>query len=281
VANIWLYQGTDASTTTNYNTAPDGSGSTGLPSAGDTLYITTPNELNAGLTALAAIALHSVYVNGPTTVVAGSALSLQIASSYYLYYNGTSGSSGSGTFSVIGATGIANIIASPQGGALNIASGTVTNLFVTGGQVSIAGAATVTNIYNYGGTVITYSGAGSTTLLESTAGSTTSYRNMTTVNCHGSAQVVTAGTSTYTTVGITGGIFNSRSSGTMTTVNLKTGVLTPAGNTNTPTITNLNVFGTPQTTQYFQQVGAGAFNVTTLTNYGGFVPAVFTTQPGQ
>lgn len=271
MASVWFWTGTDASTTTNYNTQPDGSGSTGLPGAGDTLYITTPNTITAGLTALSAIALTNCIIpsNSVSQVTSGSALSVQATNLKY---------AGSGSlFSVTAATGITTCEVTTTG-TFKLTGGTTTNLKAVSGTVNVDGAATVTNTYALGAAVTIASGAGTCTLLEASAGSVNSARTITTITLANSPQVTITGLSAATTVNISGGTFNFRSSGTVTTCNLRGGTLTPAGASSNPVITTLNTYGTDATTTYISQAGSVTIAAGSTNSYG-FVTAQILDQP--
>jgi hypothetical protein len=263
MANVWLYKGTDVSDTSNYASDPLGTTPTGaLPSAADNLYVTTPNTLNAGLTALAAIALtkFEVPASSLTQVASGSSISVQATTLKY---------SGQGAlFSVTAATGITTCLVATVGSTFQLVAGTTTNLQVASGQVIINGSAIVTNLYNFGGSVTAAYLATAFTLVEGSSGQLNTSRAMTTCNNSGTHLSILSGTATATTVNLNGGTFNQRTAGTVTTVNARAGTLTPAGAVFDPVITTLNLYGNNNTLSYISTVGGVAFNPGSTNNLG-------------
>lgn len=263
MARVFLYKGTDVSDTTNYAADQFGTGPTGaLPSGGDTLVITTPNTLNAGLTALAAIALAAVEVPAysVTQVASGSSISIQATSMSY---------SGNGAlFSVTAATGITTLNVASVGSTFQLVAGTTTNLKVSSGQVIINGSAIVTNLYNFGGSVTAAYLATAFTLVEGSSGQTVTNRTITTLNNSGTHAGVFNGIAAATTVNLNSGTVNHRSSGTLATVNARAGTLTPVGAPCSPVITTLNLYGSNATLSYIQTSGSISFSVGSTNNLG-------------
>jgi hypothetical protein len=271
-SRVFLYKGTDVSDVTNYAASPDGTGPTGsLPSAGDTLVITTPNTLNAGLTALAAISLIvEVPSYSVTQVASGSSLTLLATS---MSYSGQ-GALFSVTASASGAAVIASLTVATVGSTFQIVAGTVTNLKVSAGQVIINGSGIVTNLYNFGGSVTAAYYATGFTLVEGSSGQTLTNRNITTLNNSGTHLGIANGNAGITTANLNSGTINHRSSGTLTTVNARAGTFTPAGSVCSPLVGTLNLYGNNNTLSYVQTVGSISFSVTTTNNLGAVTAIV-------
>lgn len=253
---------TNFATSTNFNTAPDGSGSSGLPTNGDTLIFSGGNQtITAGFTALSAVTLAAVYVNPgcAISVAAGSSLTLDVSSgSGVMQYSGVGG-----LFSVTaGSGGIDSLQVKSAAGQFRLVGGTTAVLGVFNGSCYVDGGAVVTTLYGANSFVnVEANGTGITTMdVQSVQANIR--RNVTTMNLAANATVVTLDAAAVTTANINGATLNYRSYGTLGTANLKAGILTPAGALGNPTITTLNVYGTDQTTSYFASAGSNSFNAT-------------------
>lgn len=252
---------TDFSVGTNFNTAPDGSGSSGAPSSGDTLVFASGNQtISAGFAALAGVALARVEVRPgcAVSVSAGQSLTLDVSSgSGYMSYSGHGG-----LFSVTaGSGGIDRLDVFSSTGNFRLVGGTTADLRIMNGSVYVGGSAVVTACYMAGGSLEAEVNGTAFTTLDVSGGSATVRRGITTLHLTSGGSVVTLDVAPITTANINSGRFNPRSRSTIGTCNLRGGELTPAGGYG-PTITTLNVYGRKETTRYVSSAGGVAFAAT-------------------
>ena len=172
-----------------------------------------------------------------------------------------------------GALAITTIEAAQRSGELRVVSGTTTNLKAYSGTTYVDGAAVVTTIYNFGGTVNALAGAGTTTTFNSSAGVSNCRRTITTVNADGSTFFSQLDNAVITTANVGGSAtyrHNAVSSGTnpltstLTTLNLAGRFrFLVAGALANPIATTVNV----NSRGYFQtRSGSVTLAYTTLNN---------------
>lgn len=136
------------------------------------------------------------------------------------------------------------VVQLPTSSTCYIAGGTTTSCDLISGNLQIEAAATVTSMYVNGGDAVALAGTVFTTLvvnsgsMDSTRGATTTYVN--------NGRLIAKGSGAWTTVWLfVGGIFDIRTSGTITTLNANSGSNTIIKNSTVqPTMTNLNQRGT-------------------------------------
>lgn len=133
----------------------------------------------------------------------------------------------------------------------------------------------VVNLHVNGGNIrpIAYNSTAITKMTVS-RGRVECWRAVTTADVDNRSRVIVDETSqsspTVGTVNITGGgMYNHRSSGTVTTANIIAGMYTPAGAAEGHTITNLNRFGPNGVSRFVKTAGNVTVTVSNDNNYGG------------
>lgn len=159
----------------------------------------------------------TVQVSGSTSPNAVPTLFVNSASSYMNF--------------TAGAAGVDRAEIAPLSGEVRLVSGTFVTVLLFRGTLYVEGAATVTTIYNLGGTLTLATGAGTSTTLHHKAGLSIVKRNLTTANCDG-GELRMVDNSEITTLNLNGGTFyfNSIKAGAdPTAVTLGTATISGAG----------------------------------------------------
>lgn len=237
MADVYLLEGAvDLSAGASYSTGS-------LPSGGDNLYIIAGSQhINAGVTALSAIALATVFISSGFAGKLGSAGAPVVFSTI----TSLEVDAGGGEHYISSSTVTASRVAGTGGGKFYIQGGTHTLLTVFGGDVEVGGAATVTTIQALGGS--TYmrtltSGAATTTALVE-QGKLTSERSIATVElADGLANVLLVSAAAVTTkLRLFAGVYTHQSSGTITLLDGVAGTFSSNGAKSKFAITNANLY---------------------------------------
>jgi hypothetical protein len=233
--------GTDSGNEGDINVAANWSPS-GVPTTSDDVYFdsTSTQAVTGSLTALSAVVLSSVVIDGATYAIGTTAGYLELASPV-LHVRSTTGT----TYLDFGSvTACAMVV--DKASNLNVIGDTVNHtLDMNGGTVNIAvprgDSALVQTISKRAGTLVVGEDVTLTTL-NNDGGSTTLNSGGTTITMIGGTVTTRAGT--WTTINCDGGNLFPNSNGTITTLNIDTGgIVDMTKSVESRTVTTLNLDG--------------------------------------
>lgn len=245
MATVYFIEGaTNLSTAANWNTAIDGSGSTGAPAAGDTAIIAFDNTITAGHTALdlGTNGLASLLITGDIRT-SGAAAGLTVdchltgASAIRCENNTPLTLTGGST------NGVENLIIDAPGANITLAGGTFDDVFLLRGRLTINASAVVTALTQTGGECFAYDGATGFTSIRALGGRLSFERDATAVTADGNAAVFAMKQAAVTTLNLHSATYNHRAGTTITTVNQYAGLFTPYQASNNFTVTTANRYG--------------------------------------